>query len=925
MSLTYNIIFNSGQVSQFNYEEGADVASIMITNSDQSYYQTADLQLYDMLSTSVDTLDINNTLKVYINNTIEFDGYVNRIQTSIDGTKIHNIQAIGKTYNLWRFVTSSNVSYTNKYSSYIVSSLVHDYCSGNGFYVAPPDIGSTSGSFVDKVEFPNMEIGSCIGRMARLDGYTFYIGSDNKLNYYEPEVTTQFTVVESDIIEMSPYELSDDSMKNDVFVVGSVQYEKYSEATESPDGYFYISGTKVGGSDGKYISQKITVPDDLHADWLSSIKLYVDRSVGDNIPYYLRGRIRGDDTGEPSSNFYASSDSLRFVGTDVMTPPSWTPYYTYSSPESFPISGSQAIWLTFNYDGASESKYWRLAYSNFKNPSYGDKIDYDPNFTETWDYDSKEYGDVTYNSTDDIISFYASSIGYAAEATFDNDGSRRYRDFGITGGGITDDLMYFQVSTNINSYWSGNLVGVPKSDTYDKYNPRLMIGVYDPTSPGGNDYNPMIGFEFNLDTAENITQKQEQEAGGWIGMYDQTWTCQTFTTKVKQQITSISSKMSRVGTNPGTYTVSIRATSAGEPTGGDLTTGTLSPTTGVGYLDNDEWIKISVTPYTLQANTMYAIVGRCSSTDSSQYLRWSMKYANVYDNGEIGSSINGGSAWTMNASVDAAFKIYSKKFRRVRPFVSNDIIDSDPVNPQYRSGIWETTGANSYKCQLEGTDFLFYIDNILKQTWDISNVTLNGNYKFGAGNVYNWSGFRIQLIDSASGSAGDVWSFAGISGNISYLEVGGSADCLSLSTDSGQTWTNDLDKHLLYSIGWNYDNVKGTATDTTTISKYGTHFYKVSEDLLTTYVDSDNYAQRLVNTYKSGVSTGSLTINGRTDIDIKSKFRFSGTNIGLDKDLVITQYTNAIDRNGFTTNIVYGEAPYDIARKVASLEGEVYG
>jgi len=1139
MSLKYDVIFQSGQTDQFKYETYSNVSDINITKSDQSYYQSTTLTLYDISQDDEDSLDINNTLKIYIDDDIIFDGYVNRVKRSIAGKRKYTIQAIGRTYDLWRFTTSSTTSFTNKYTSYIVSSLVSDYCSGNGYVVYPPKIGPASGSFIDYVELFDMEIGSCVGRMAQFDGYSFFVDEDGILNYYEPKETEQFTVTESDIIKMSEIDESDDSMKNDILVLGSVQYEKFSEKLSAPDGYIYISGTATDGGDGRYIAQKITVPDDLHADKISSIKLYIDRSIGDNTPYYLKGSITKDNDGEPSSNvelypgicFYASSDSLKFIGTDVIAPPDWTSYYTYSSPESFPISGGQAIWLVFNYDGASSDKWWKLGYGEFNTIEYGapnNEIDFDPNFTETfkwpstgasaeryeyydsgddayvetaiysqhycqtftvgtvgdcdtfifsgvaikgylvkcdgdeeitfslttldedgkpdtilsqqsavvgkgdqpgdfpsslsnvdwyyigfedrikldggssyaikvsgnwsvaageqlyWAVDSSspsyaggtcrlyvtlppniwtdtgydamfkisglqvghKYGDVGYDDGDQHIYFHVSSIGYAELYEFSNEGSRRYRDFGISSGGVTSDLPYFVISANINSYWSGNQdTSFPKYEEYGKYNSRLMIGIFDPTSPNGLDYNPMIGLEFDLQNyyqyetyyydyvTDDVRVFGEYPDSTYGGTYYTVIGTSAFDkisrTLIKFDLSELPSdieiiyayvSMKVIICGPGAddqpidihrnteswdeSTVTWNNAPAYDATPTTLIYGaesTIDPTTRWTTFDVTEDVRDFVNG--IETNYGWTFKAETEPGDMNSY--------NVYN--------------TKEASTDKPrFNVCYRKWRRVKPFLSTDITDSSPSLPQYRAGDWEVTGAKSYKCQILGTNFLFYIDGVLEQTWDISNITLDGNYKFGDGNVYNWSGFRIQLIDTTSGNTGEVFNFAGISGNINYIEVGTATDHLSVSDDSGQTWTNHEDKHLIYSVGWNYDNVRGTATDDDSIATYGKHFYKVSEELLTTHVDCENYAQRLLETYSGTASVGNLTINGNPDINIRSKFRLSGSNLNVDENLIIAQYTHSINKDGFTSEISYGEAPYDIARKIANLEGTVY-
>ena len=1037
MVSTYSVIFNSGQGTQFKYETGDNVDFFTITNSDQSYYQNASLRIHDLSTSNENNLDLNSTLRIYVDDSLEFDGYINRIQKSILGKRVYDLQGIGRTYDLWRFKTSSITKFTNKYTSYIVSSLVKTYCSSNGVEVYPHKMGGTSGSYISYVTFPDMEIGSCIGRMSQMDGYNFFVDSDKTLNYYEPTKNPQFTIEESDVIEMSPHERSDDSMKNSVLVLGYEEYEKYSEWTISPDGYFYISGTKEGGTDGKYIAQKIKIPTDIHLDRLSSIKIYADRSTGDNTPYYLQGHLRTDSISTPGTPTYddiASSNSLKFLGTDIMSPPDWTPYYTYTSPESFPITGGQTVWVVFNYDGASPDKYWKLAYSDIPDYEYfgnydmgmsgsvagptggalkkreyydtgddgyvetaisyqhqcqtftigtvsdkesielsgiavkgyvkfcegdevlsfiiknvdddgkptgdylakvtksvgqGDQSEDVPSGTADWFYygfptgttlyintmyaleisgnmdpalseqfywsvdktsptynggtcrqyvasplndwgdtgydamfkisgitEDYTYGEVNYDSAHNHIYFAVSSIGYAGNNDFDDDKSRVYKNFAITGGGTTSDLVNFFISAEINTYWSGESYGKHITDDYSKYEPRLMIGVYDPTSPGGNNYNPMLGLEFNLNPLKPYNRRLLEAANTLYFTSSQLQHCKDNT-----------------------------------PSG--VFTSIYKPTRYIDFVVED----VTWKNFWFQDGFYGGTLSKIKA--SSIYY--------VYINSPCSYTITG------------ATEGYG-----VRPFFSNDITKKSTNNPQYFGGDWIPIGTKTYECKLSDNLLTFYVDGSIKNYIYLDYLTLDGNYKFGKGNYYDWSGYRIQLIDSASGSKGEIFKLGGISGNISYIKLEGVDEHLSISTDSGNNWSNEVDKSLLYSIGWNYDNVRGEASDNVSINKYGEHFYKVSEPLLTTYTDCENYADRLVDIYKSGIATGEITINGRTDVDIKTKFKFNGTNLDIEDNFVISQYEQIFDKDGFRTKIIYGEAPYDIARKVANLESEVY-
>ena len=121
-----------------------------------------------------------------------------------------------------------------------------------------------------------------------------------------------------------------------------------------------------------------------------------------------------------------------------------------------------------------------------------------------------------------------------------------------------------------------------------------------------------------------------------------TWHAQTFLTTSAYTVASVKIKVFRNGGHTGTMTLSIRATSGSDPTGADLTSGTLniadiSETSAPGG-----WYEISVTPYTLSNATTYAIVVRDDTSDNTY---WRVDSGNGYANGEIRVSSDSGSSW----------------------------------------------------------------------------------------------------------------------------------------------------------------------------------------------------------------------------------------------------------------------------------------
>ena len=96
-------------------------------------------------------------------------------------------------------------------------------------------------------------------------------------------------------------------------------------------------------------------------------------------------------------------------------------------------------------------------------------------------------------------------------------------------------------------------------------------------------------------------------------VYGNTWCGQSFTTVASFSISSVKLFLNRTG-DPGTITVSIKATSGGLPTDDDLCSGTISGSS-ITYNPVGAWYEITFSsPYTLDAETQYAIVVRTSAS-----------------------------------------------------------------------------------------------------------------------------------------------------------------------------------------------------------------------------------------------------------------------------------------------------------------------
>ena len=123
-------------------------------------------------------------------------------------------------------------------------------------------------------------------------------------------------------------------------------------------------------------------------------------------------------------------------------------------------------------------------------------------------------------------------------------------------------------------------------------------------------------------------------------VYGNNWYAQTFLTTSAHTVSEVRLKIYRV-LLPGTFTVSIRATDAGDPSGADLTSGTIDGDILTANAAGD-WYTIELTEYDLEDATTYAIVVRAVSGNATNYVGWRYDNAAGYAGGSESDSANGG-------------------------------------------------------------------------------------------------------------------------------------------------------------------------------------------------------------------------------------------------------------------------------------------
>lgn len=171
-------------------------------------------------------------------------------------------------------------------------------------------------------------------------------------------------------------------------------------------------------------------------------------------------------------------------------------------------------------------------------------------------------------------------------------------------------------------------------------------------------------------------ESQKTNGNSGAGMYGTTQQGQTFTPTIAMNCSGVNLNLFKVGVPPAdVITVSIKATSAGLPTGADLTSGTFSPTL---ITSNDTILNITFSStIALNAGTVYAIVLSTTSGvgDSSNCIGWYITSSSVYSAGQAVLSSNYGTSWSAYSTPARDF--YFEIIGNVIDFVPGSMYEVD--------------------------------------------------------------------------------------------------------------------------------------------------------------------------------------------------------------------------------------------------------
>lgn len=284
--------------------------------------------------------------------------------------------------------------------------------------------------------------------------------------------------------------------------------------------------------------------------------------------------------------------------------------------------------------------------------------------------------------------------------------------------------------------------------------------------------------------------------------YGTSWTAQTFQATDTYTAIGVKIKLLRTG-SPGTVTVSLKATTAGKPSGADLAAGTTDGDTLPLYVNpyvigfivdvpSPEWREVTFAASTgLTSGTTYAVVARATSGDADNMIHWRHDASSPsYTNGSLGASSDSGTNWTMNTASDLMFEIIGDD---LNSSITTLEASYELFNDDHVGALWQI----SHLVESTSISHHFWINNFPSGTEESATITVLEGQEYVVTTSGNWIGtFKIQR----SYDSGTTWVtiygqyYAG-DGNIQYSGYEETGTCLYRMQMVGQYVSNHNFRH----------------------------------------------------------------------------------------------------------------------------------
>lgn len=173
-------------------------------------------------------------------------------------------------------------------------------------------------------------------------------------------------------------------------------------------------------------------------------------------------------------------------------------------------------------------------------------------------------------------------------------------------------------------------------------------------------------------------------------VWGNTWVGQSFTTGAAVAVTRVTLTLAAgAGAPAGDFTVSIRNTTGGIPSGTDLASVTVNANTlGVGANNFD--LEIA---YPLLGATMYSVIVRHPSGDAGNFWNWTFNNANPYGGGTYLSSADGDVTWVSTPAFDTTFSVTGTSW-----FVESAAV----TGAEHDVDVEANPGANTFGITIDG-------------------------------------------------------------------------------------------------------------------------------------------------------------------------------------------------------------------------------
>ena len=185
---------------------------------------------------------------------------------------------------------------------------------------------------------------------------------------------------------------------------------------------------------------------------------------------------------------------------------------------------------------------------------------------------------------------------------------------------------------------------------------------------------------YQADDTYKLDSISQESGNNYYVIYGTEYTCQTFKVDTPNysnlKLDKISLYLQKYNSPSGNFTVEIYAVDGdNKPTGSVLASANMAANS-IAYGYNDFEFD-----YEFDYDTTYAIVAKCTDGNSSNYVMWYYQNSNMYTNGQVETSSDGGSTWSIHSSYDFRFKVYyNYKFGDVGEFYKSDANDINRLN-----------------------------------------------------------------------------------------------------------------------------------------------------------------------------------------------------------------------------------------------------